>query len=75
VLSDPKKKELFDQYGEDGLKDGFGGGGGHGGANPEDIFSQVHTTLRYKPSQPHLVKPSDALLSAPLKANLELNVP
>eukprot|EP00227_Mantoniella_beaufortii_P009852 CAMPEP_0197577968 /NCGR_PEP_ID=MMETSP1326-20131121/2390_1 /TAXON_ID=1155430 /ORGANISM="Genus nov. species nov., Strain RCC2288" /LENGTH=86 /DNA_ID=CAMNT_0043141105 /DNA_START=213 /DNA_END=469 /DNA_ORIENTATION=+ len=26
VLSDPKKKELFDQYGDAGLQDGFGGG-------------------------------------------------
>jgi DnaJ family protein A protein 2 len=45
TLTDPKKRDLYDQYGEDGLKDGggggpdmsdllagmFGGGGGMGG--------------------------------------------
>lgn len=37
VLSDPEKKELYDQYGEDALKEGMGGGGSsfH---NPFDIF-------------------------------------
>ena len=36
VLSDPKKREMYDKYGEDALKEGGAGGGG-GGA--EDIFS------------------------------------
>ena len=26
TLTDPKKRDLYDQYGEDGLKDGGGGG-------------------------------------------------
>ena len=41
VLSDGNKKEVYDQYGEDGLKQheqGGGGGGGFGGF--EDVFSQ-----------------------------------
>jgi DnaJ-class molecular chaperone len=37
VLSDPEKREIYDQYGEDALKEGMGGGGG-GGGNPFDIF-------------------------------------
>jgi len=36
VLSDPEKRDLYDQYGEDALKEGMGGGGGS--HNPFDIF-------------------------------------
>ena len=40
VLSDPQKKAKYDQYGHQAF-DGAGGfGGGHGGMNMEDIFSQ-----------------------------------
>lgn len=35
VLSDPEKRDIYDQYGEDALKEGMGGGGGH---DPFDIF-------------------------------------
>lgn len=38
MLSDPEKREIYDQYGEDALKEGMGGGGG-GGHDPFDIFS------------------------------------
>uniref|UniRef100_A0A0D9VWX2 J domain-containing protein n=1 Tax=Leersia perrieri TaxID=77586 RepID=A0A0D9VWX2_9ORYZ len=37
VLSDPEKREIYDQYGEDALKEGMGGGRSH--ADPFDIFS------------------------------------
>jgi len=37
VLSDPEKRQIYDEYGEDALKEGMGGGGG-GGGNPFDIF-------------------------------------
>nr|ABI18985.1 molecular chaperone DjA2 [Allium ampeloprasum] len=36
VLSDPEKREIYDQYGEDALKEGMGGGGGD--HDPFDIF-------------------------------------
>ncbi|KAI4302257.1 hypothetical protein MLD38_038031 [Melastoma candidum] len=37
VLSDPEKHVVYDQYGEDALKEGMGGGGA-GGHDPFDIF-------------------------------------
>ncbi|KAJ7548408.1 hypothetical protein O6H91_07G010700 [Diphasiastrum complanatum] len=36
VLSDPEKREIYDQYGEEALKEGMGGGGAS--HNPFDIF-------------------------------------
>jgi DnaJ family protein A protein 2 len=36
VLSDPEKRDIYDQYGEDALKEGMGGGGS--GHDPFDIF-------------------------------------
>ncbi|MFV5696067.1 molecular chaperone DnaJ [Flavobacterium sp. LB3P122] len=41
ILSDPQKKAKYDQYGHQAF-DGSGGfgGGGHGGMNMDDIFSQ-----------------------------------
>lgn len=38
MLSDPEKRDIYDQCGEDGLKEGMGGGGGF--HNPFDIFEQ-----------------------------------
>ncbi len=39
VLSDPKKKEVYDQYGEEGLKQSGPGGEGAHFRDPMDIFS------------------------------------
>jgi len=40
VLSDPEKRQIYDEYGEEALKEGMGGGGGPGG-NPFDIFENL----------------------------------
>lgn len=41
ILSNPEKKQRYDQFGHAGAQGGFGGGGyGGGGMNMEDIFSQ-----------------------------------
>ncbi len=37
ILSDQKKRQIYDKYGEQGLKEGGGGGGGF--SDPSDIFS------------------------------------
>lgn len=72
VLSDDEKRQIYDQYGVDGLKGGAGGFGGFGGfSNPEDIFNSIFgaccclvsarcchcaSTARLPPSCPPLVR-------------------
>lgn len=50
VLSDDQKKEIYDRYGEAGLKGGMGGmGGGAGFSNPFDIFEQIFGNCAHPP--------------------------
>ncbi|KAK3154811.1 hypothetical protein QOZ80_2BG0195370 [Eleusine coracana subsp. coracana] len=41
VLNDPEKREIYDQYGEDALKEGMGGGSSSDFHSPFDIFEQL----------------------------------
>jgi len=45
VLSDPNKKQIYDQYGEEALKEGMGDAGG----DPFDLFSQMFGSARGRP--------------------------
>jgi len=42
TLSDPQKKQIYDQLGEDGLKSGMGM---NGGGNPNDIFNDIFSGM------------------------------
>lgn len=63
MLSDKEKRELYDKYGEDGLKEGGGGGG------MDDLLSQMFGGggRRQQPSGPKKGKP----VMHPLKCTLE----
>ena len=65
VLSDKEKRELYDKYGEDGLKEG----GGMGGGDPFDLFSMFGGGGRRGPQQsgPKKGKP----VMHPIKCTLE----
>ncbi|VFQ70001.1 unnamed protein product [Cuscuta campestris] len=51
VLSDPEKREIYDEYGEDGLKEGMGGGCG-ASHSPFDILESFFGGGSFSPGSP-----------------------
>ena len=49
VLKDPEKREIYDQYGEEAIKEGMGAGGGGGGM--ADIFEMMTGQRRGAPRE------------------------
>ncbi len=54
VLSDPEKKQIYDQYGEDAVRESGGPGGGMG--NPADIFENLFG-MNFGGGQENNIKP------------------
>lgn len=48
MLSDPKKKDIYDKFGEDGLKSGGEGAGGPGGFHYEFQFVVFIVVIVYQ---------------------------
>jgi len=67
VLSDPKKRAIYDQHGEDGIKES--GGGGHF-MNPRDIFDMLfHGGV---PGFGHSRQQSNKVRGTPIQINVTL---
>ncbi|XP_075642188.1 dnaJ protein ERDJ3B [Castanea sativa] len=69
VLSDSEKRNIYDRYGEDGLKQHAASGGGRGGGmNMQDIFSQFFGGGQMEEEE-RIVKGDDVIVE--LDASLE----
>ncbi|KAL8142629.1 hypothetical protein V2J09_015661 [Rumex salicifolius] len=71
VLSDSEKRNVYDKYGEEGLKQfaANGGRGGGGGMNMQDIFSQFFGGGSAEEEEEKIVKGDDVIVE--LEATLE----
>lgn len=54
ILSDPEKRQIYDEYGEDAVKESGGGGAGMG--NPGDIFESMFG-MNFPGGQQNNIKP------------------
>ncbi|KAJ8552934.1 hypothetical protein K7X08_020327 [Anisodus acutangulus] len=70
VLSDGEKRNIYDRYGEEGLKQHTASGGGRGGGmNMQDIFSQFFGGGSMEEEEEKIIKGDDVIVD--LDATLE----
>ncbi|XP_058082872.1 dnaJ protein ERDJ3B [Magnolia sinica] len=69
VLSDREKRNIYDRYGEEGLKQQAAGGGRGGGMNIQDIFSSFFGGGSAEEEEERVVKGDDVIVE--LSASLE----
>ncbi|KAJ4956326.1 hypothetical protein NE237_013109 [Protea cynaroides] len=69
VLSDREKRNIYDRYGEDGLKQHAAGGGRGGGMNIQDIFSSFFGGDSVEEEEEKIAKGDDVIVE--LDATLE----
>ncbi|URD80191.1 DnaJ [Musa troglodytarum] len=69
VLSDPEKRNIYDRYGEEGLKQHAAGGGRGPGMNIQDIFNEFFGTGHQEDQEESIPKGDDVIIE--LDATLE----
>ncbi|KAG5627846.1 hypothetical protein H5410_013064 [Solanum commersonii] len=69
VISDSEKRNIYDRYGEEGLKQHAASGGRGGGMNMQDIFSQFFGGGSMEEEEEKIVKGDDVIVD--LDATLE----
>ena len=53
MFSDPDKREVYDEFGEQGIKEGGGGKGGGGFTSPMDMFNMMFNGMPGRVYLPH----------------------
>jgi DnaJ-class molecular chaperone len=65
ILSDPQKREIYDNYGEEGLKNDHDGDGNNFGS-PDDIFKMFFGNQHFNMNQNNRKKTSNKIINIPV---------